>query len=68
MTAPKPLNAREPYCIHSNPRWPQPASACIECSEGPALRKWQEDWAAWLAEHPDSPEARWLAEMDRHKE
>ena len=72
MTAEKPTQAREPDCIHSG--WSggrrlgsltQPASACIECQHGPELRQWRESWAAWLAENPDSPEARWVAEMDK---
>lgn len=72
MNIPKPAHAREPYCIHSGwnggvreQRFMQPASACRICKDGSELAKWSADWAAWLAENPDSPEARWVAEQNR---
>jgi len=63
MTAIKPWRTTEPRCVHSGTakRTSQPASACRTCSQDPELARWKADWAAWLAENPDSPEARWLA-------
>lgn len=53
----RPLSIREPDCIHSG-RVRQPASACDVCCDGEPLRKHNAEWTAWLAENPDSPEAR----------
>jgi hypothetical protein len=68
----KPFRAREPDCTHSGWRGnrrlqqlTQPASACNVCSQGEELAQWRAEWAAWLAENPDSFEAKWVAEMDR---
>ncbi len=70
MRRPRPLSAREPDCIHDNPApgwrdWRHPASFCSACCDGPELREWGEQWDAWLAENPDSPEAQWRARADR---
>lgn len=63
MGARKPV-AAEPYCHHSGGvNGPlQPMSACVICKDSPTLAAWKADWAAWLEEHPDSPEARWVRE------
>ncbi len=59
---------REPNCIHSTGvnTVTQPASRCRICKDGPELAKWKADWVVWLAEYPDSWEARevarWAAE------
>jgi hypothetical protein len=53
---------REPNCVHPfthDPVTYQPASACLSCAEGEELARWRAEWAAWLAEHPNSPEARY---------
>lgn len=63
MSARKPLITREPYCIHPGGE-KQPASACSVCQDGPRLREWAAGWEAWLAENPDSPEARWVRAAD----
>ena len=47
---------REPRCVH--PGGERPASDCTICRDDAPLRQWKADWAAWLAEHPDSEEAR----------
>ena len=65
MAARKPFRAQEPNCVHSHPEYPQPASACRICKDSDFLREHAEEWEAWLAENPDSPEARVVAEMDR---
>jgi hypothetical protein len=68
--------AREPDCIHSRDYSPtaplQPASWCRHCSdptlpEGRELAEWEARWAAWLTENPDSPEAVWVARVDRDR-
>jgi len=66
MRAPRPQREREPDCVHGYGAGAgHPASACRICKDGPELREWKRAWAAWLAENPNSPEARWVAEMDR---
>ena len=45
----------EPRCTHPGGGR---ATDCAVCRDDPPLRKWRQDWAAWLAEHPDSEEAR----------
>lgn len=63
MSAPKPMRAREPNCRHPGGE-EQPASACSTCQHGEFLREWAQAWHDWLAENPDSAEARIVAEMD----
>ena len=46
---------REPKCVHPGGG---KASACPVCRDGYPLRKWRQDWMAWLAENPGSEEAR----------
>ena len=63
MSAP---SIREPRCVHSGGE-ERPASACLICRDDYPLRKWRQAWFAWLAEHPDSEEARngylgWVAD------
>lgn len=62
MSARGPISAREPSCIHDAH---QPASACNECQHSDELREWARGWDEWVAENPDSPEARWVADADR---
>lgn len=54
---------REPKCVHSG-TMEQPASRCNVCCDSDFLREWGESWEAWLAENPDSTEARIVALMD----
>lgn len=61
--APKPSTAKEPNCVHPGGEH-QPASACRICKDGPQLREWSDGWAAWLAENPDSYEAKAARERD----
>ncbi len=61
----RPYPDREPDCIHSHAGQRQPASWCSTCCNGSELREWGEQWDAWLAENPDSPEAQWRARADR---
>jgi hypothetical protein len=59
--------AIEPHCIHPfthDPITYQPASACRFCKDGAPLARWKVEWAAWLAENPDSPEAWVVRRMD----
>ena len=46
---------REPRCTHPGGG---AASTCTICRDDPPLRRWRQDWAMWLADHPDSDEAR----------
>jgi hypothetical protein len=57
---------REPDCIHRGytGERPHPASACRTCKDGPQLAEWHAQWDAWLAENPDSDEAKIVARMD----
>ena len=57
---------REPDCIHRGYLGERlhPASACQTCKDGPKLAAWHAQWDAWLAENPDSDEAKIIARMD----
>ena len=64
MSASKPVNFREPYCVHA-PYGQHGASSCSTCKDGAAFREWRDGWDAWLAENPGSQEAKWVKATSR---
>jgi hypothetical protein len=60
----KPLQTREPSCVHPGGRY-YPMSSCGVCKSSSELADWKARWAAWLAENPNSLEARFIRATKR---
>ena len=55
MSLPRPWE-REPYCIHSTDRQPQPASMCCSETCNEIYARWVSEWKQWYSRLSAPPE------------